>query len=129
MLRPHSLITRFFSGLCTRLTQVGLLSVCPRVSAQAVLVAVCRSNPDAFVLSYEDHDLGDGVYEHGVYDKQAQELVVRHKGLPTAAEFEGASAPRPGGGGGGGGRGGTAQGAADGSATCDGPEKKHAVAG
>ncbi|KXZ51151.1 hypothetical protein GPECTOR_13g638 [Gonium pectorale] len=58
-----------------------------------VLLAVCRSCPGAFELMWEDGDLGD-VVEVGRYDPEvgkSGDIVILHRGLPSAEQFEQAS--------------------------------------
>ncbi|PNH10866.1 hypothetical protein TSOC_002404 [Tetrabaena socialis] len=55
---------------------------------KTVLLAVCRSCPGAFELTWEDGDMGEGVVEVGRFDAAQGKLVVSHKGLPSAAQFE-----------------------------------------
>ncbi|GIL84256.1 hypothetical protein Vretimale_15880 [Volvox reticuliferus] len=62
-----------------------------------VLVGVCRSSPGAFVLEWEDDDLGD-VVEIGSFDPGVGDIVVHHRGLPSVDQLNRgpAAMPRPG---------------------------------
>ncbi|PNW73559.1 hypothetical protein CHLRE_13g563950v5 [Chlamydomonas reinhardtii] len=52
-----------------------------------VLLAVCASCPYAFELYWEDADGGD-VVEVGRFDAITKSIIVSHRGVPSAAEFE-----------------------------------------
>ncbi|KAG2498417.1 hypothetical protein HYH03_003675 [Edaphochlamys debaryana] len=52
-----------------------------------ILLAVCRSSPEAFELYWEDDDLGD-VVEVGRFDPVTKGIVISHRGLPTAEQFK-----------------------------------------
>ncbi|KAG2423995.1 hypothetical protein HXX76_014821 [Chlamydomonas incerta] len=52
-----------------------------------VLLAVCASCPYAFELYWEDADGGD-VVEVGRFDPITKSILVSHRGVPSAAEFE-----------------------------------------